>query len=73
VDEQCHEKSKYSKLTSAVHQEQKNPFASLKEGFEQNFHDNLDCSNLIIDDYELISYLDQDNSKLYYIHDFSCH
>ena len=42
-----------------------NPFSSLKESFEQNVNDSLDSSSLIVDDYELISYLDQENSNYY--------
>ena len=63
LNEESFEKTKYSKVSSALTHGKKNPFSSLKESFEQNFQESLDCSNLIIDDYDLISYLDQENSK----------
>ena len=38
---------------------EKNPFSSLKE----TDNELIDYSNLITDDFDLISYLDQENSK----------
>jgi hypothetical protein len=61
VEEHSFEKSKYSKVTSKAMTKngEKNPFSSLKE----TDNELIDYSNLITDDFDLISYLDQENSK----------